>query len=151
MTQQRIFVLNGPNLNLLGQRKPEVYGTSTLKDVELSLRQRAQEYGFALEFLQTNHEGVLVDQVQRARAEAAGIIINPAAYTHTSVALHDALEAVDIPVVEVHLSNIHRREQFRHHSFVSLQATAVFAGAGAYGYLLALDFLAHHLGKDTAS
>ncbi|MFW0154727.1 type II 3-dehydroquinate dehydratase [Rothia sp. P6271] len=151
MTQQRIFVLNGPNLNLLGHRKPEVYGTSTLKDIESSLQHRAQEYGFALEFLQTNHEGVLVDQVQRARSEAAGIIINPAAYTHTSIALHDALEAVDVPIVEVHLSNIHRREQFRHQSFVSLQATAIFAGAGAYGYLLALDFLAHLLGEESTS
>ena len=129
-----IFVLNGPNLNLLGQRRPEVYGYTTLHDIERMVRERAAAHGFDVEFMQSNHEG-------------AAIIINPAAYTHTSVALHDALEAAELPVVEVHLSNVHRREEFRHHSFVSPQATAVIAGAGAYGYVMAVDFLAQHLAE----
>ena len=128
-----IFVLNGPNLNLLGQRRPEVYGYTTLHDIERMVRERAAAHGFDVEFMQSNHEGVLVDEIQRARTRGAAIIINPAAYTHTSVALHDALEAAELPVVEVHLSNVHRREEFRHRSFVSPQATAVIAGAGAYG------------------
>ncbi len=139
------FVLNGPNLNLLGTRKPEVYGFTTLADIEKQVTARAEEHGFTVQFFQTNHEGDLVDLIQRARAEACAIIINPAAYTHTSVAIHDALEAAELPVVEVHLSNIHRREQFRHHSFVSPQATAVIAGAGAFGYSMAVDFLSQHL------
>lgn len=140
-----ISVINGPNLNLLGVRKPEVYGHTTLADIEATLRQQATELGFELSFMQSNHEGDLVDAIQTARTQAAGIIINPAAYTHTSVALHDALEAAELPVVEVHLSNVHKREAFRHHSFVSPQATAVIAGAGAQGYELALAFLARHL------
>ncbi|MEX3610428.1 type II 3-dehydroquinate dehydratase [Rothia sp. LK2588] len=142
----RIFVLNGPNLNLLGHRKPEIYGHTTLADIEAQLRARAEQLGMEIEFLQSNHEGTLVDEIQRARTEADAIIINPAAYTHTSVALHDALESAEKPVVEVHLSNIHRREEFRHHSFVSPQATAIIAGAGAYGYTMALEFLHQHLG-----
>lgn len=141
-----IFVLNGPNLNLLGHRKPEIYGSTTLADIEHQVRDRASTHGFEIEFSQSNHEGVLVDEIQRARTEATAIIINPAAYTHTSVALHDALEATELPVVEVHLSNVHKREEFRHHSFVSPQATAVIAGAGSFGYTMAVDFLAHHLG-----
>lgn len=142
-----IFVLNGPNLNLLGQRRPEVYGYTTLHDIERMVRERAADHGFDVEFMQSNHEGALVDEIQRARTRGAAIIINPAAYTHTSVALHDALEAAELPVVEVHLSNVHRREEFRHHSFVSPQATAVIAGAGAYGYVMAVDFLAQHLAE----
>lgn len=142
-----IFVLNGPNLNLLGQRRPEVYGYTTLHDIERMVRERAAAHGFDVEFMQSNHEGALVDEIQRARTRGAAIIINPAAYTHTSVALHDALEAAELPVVEVHLSNVHRREEFRHHSFVSPQATAVIAGAGAYGYVMAVDFLAQHLAE----
>ena len=137
-----IFVLNGPNLNLLGQRRPEVYGYTTLHDIERMVRERAADHGFDVEFMQSNHEGVLVDEIQRARTRGAAIIINPAAYTHTSVALHDALEAAELPVVEVH-----RREEFRHRSFVSPQATAVIAGAGAYGYVMAVDFLAQHLAE----
>ena len=121
-----IFVLNGPNLNLLGQRRPEVYGYTTLHDIELMVRERAALHGFDIEFMQSNHEGLLVDEIQR-------------------VALHDALEAAELPVVEVHLSNVHQREEFRHHSYVSPQATAVIAGAGAYGYVMAVDFLAQHL------
>lgn len=144
---QTIFVLNGPNLNMLGTRKPEIYGTTTLADIEEQVRTCATEAGFDVQFMQSNHEGDLVDAIQRARTEAAAIVINPAAYTHTSVAIHDALEAVELPVVEVHLSNVHRREDFRHHSFVSLQATAVIAGAGTWGYTMAIDFLAHHLSE----
>lgn len=137
-----IFVLNGPNLNLLGVRKPEVYGTTTLADIESSVRERADALGLGIEFMQSNHEGALVDEIQRAREEAAGIVINPAAFTHYSVAIHDALEAAELPVVEVHLSNVHRREEFRHRSFVSLQAETVIAGAGPFGYVMALEYLA---------
>ncbi|WP_129359054.1 MULTISPECIES: type II 3-dehydroquinate dehydratase [Micrococcaceae] len=137
-----IFVLNGPNLNLLGVRKPEIYGSTTLSDIESTVRKRAQELGLGIEFMQSNHEGTLVDEIQRARSEAASIIINPAAFTHYSVAIHDALEAAELPVVEVHLSNVHRREEFRHRSFVSLQAETVIAGAGAFGYIMALEYLA---------
>ncbi|MEU7992200.1 type II 3-dehydroquinate dehydratase [Rothia amarae] len=144
---QTIFVLNGPNLNMLGTRKPEIYGITTLADIEEQVRTRAAQAGFDVQFMQSNHEGALIDEIQRARTEAAAIIINPAAYTHTSVAIHDALEAAELPVVEVHLSNVHRREDFRHRSFVSLQATAVIAGAGAWGYTMAIDFLAHYLNE----
>ncbi|MDO4916591.1 MAG: type II 3-dehydroquinate dehydratase [Rothia sp. (in: high G+C Gram-positive bacteria)] len=140
-----VFVLNGPNLNLLGTRKPEIYGTTTLSDIEQQIQNRAAKLELSVHFMQSNHEGVLIDEIQRARGEADAIIINPAAFTHTSVAIHDALEAAELPVVEVHLSNVHRREEFRHHSYVSLQATAVIAGAGALGYSMALDFLAQHL------
>ena len=138
---RHISVINGPNLNLLGVRKPEIYGRTTLADIEATLRAQATEVG-----MQSNHEGDLIDAIQAARTASAGIIINPAAYTHTSVALHDALEAAELPVVEVHLSNVHKREPFRHHSYVSPQATAVIAGAGTQGYELALSFLARHLG-----
>ncbi len=143
-----IFVLNGPNLNLLGHRRPEIYGHTTLVDIELSVRERAALHGFDVEFMQTNYEGKLVDETQRARTRGAAIVINPAAYTHTSVALHDALEAAELPVVEVHLSNIYRREEFRHHSYVSPQATTVISGAGAYGYVMAIDFIAEYLKDD---
>ncbi|MFW0180837.1 type II 3-dehydroquinate dehydratase [Rothia sp. P5766] len=142
-----ISVINGPNLNLLGARKPEVYGHTTLADIEATLRQQAADLGFELSFMQSNHEGDLVDAIQAAGTQAAGIIINPAAYTHTSLALHDALEAAELPVVEVHLSNVHKREPFRHRSFVSPQATAVITGAGAQGYELALTFLERQLRK----
>lgn len=144
---QTIFVLNGPNLNMLGTRKPEIYGITTLADIEEQVRTRAAQAGFDVQFMQSNHEGALIDEIQRARTEAAAIIINPAAYTHTSVAIHDALEAAELPVVEVHLSNVHRREDFRHRSFVSLQATAVIAGAGAWGYTMAIDFLTRYLNE----
>lgn len=137
-----VFVLNGPNLNLLGTRSPEVYGTTTLADIEHQCAQRAQERGLEVEFRQTNHEGELVDWIQQARTESCAVVLNAAAYTHTSVAVHDALEVLEVPVVEVHLSNVHRREEFRHHSFVSSQAEVVLAGAGAYGYLMALDWIA---------
>lgn len=137
-----VFVLNGPNLNLLGLREPEVYGADTLKDIEARVTERARTHGLTVDFRQTNVEGQLVDWVQEARTKAKGIVINPAAYTHTSVALLDAIKAVGIPTIEVHLSNIHAREEFRHHSYVSPAARGIIVGFGAYGYELAIDGLA---------
>lgn len=136
-----IYILNGPNLNLLGTRRPEVYGTTTLTDVEEAVRRRAAAAGHEVVFHQSNHEGEIIDRIHEARTGGAAIVINPAAFTHTSIAIHDALEAADVPIVEVHLSNVHRREAFRHVSYVSLQADVVIAGAGAYGYELAIDWL----------
>jgi 3-dehydroquinate dehydratase-2 len=137
-----VYVLNGPNLNLLGQRQPEVYGRDTLDDVGDALAALAADLGLAIRFHQSNHEGALVDLIQAARTEGAGIIINPGAYSHTSIAILDALNAFDGPVLEVHISNIHRREAFRHHSYVSLRADGVIAGFGTEGYLLALRRMA---------
>jgi 3-dehydroquinate dehydratase II len=141
-----IYILNGPNLNLLGQREPEVYGHTTLADVERACATLAKDLGLELRFLQTNHEGQLVDWVQEARGAAAGIIINPAALTHTSIAVLDALNAFDGPVIELHISQVHKREAFRHHSYVSRRADAVMAGFGTHGYELALRQMAHVLG-----
>ncbi|MEO5347071.1 MAG: type II 3-dehydroquinate dehydratase [Magnetococcus sp. YQC-9] len=135
----RFLVLNGPNLNLLGTRETTVYGGSTLADIEAACRNKAAELGVEIEFFQSNHEGALVDRIQAAFGMIDWIILNPAAYTHTSVAIRDALLAVNIPVIEVHLSNIHRRESFRHRSYVSDIAEGVIAGLGANGYLYALD------------
>ena len=137
-----ILILNGPNLNLLGTRQPEIYGRASLADVEKSCRSRAGELGLGLEFRQSNHEGELIDWIQQARGKMAGIVINPAGYSHSSVALLDALVASELPVIEVHLSNIFKREAFRHHSFVSEAARGVICGLGPRGYLLALDALA---------
>ncbi len=137
-----ILLLNGPNLNMLGTRQPEVYGRATLADVEAMCQARAKELGLALDCRQSNSEGEIVGWVQAVRGKCAGIVINPGAYSHTSVAILDALLAVDAPVVEVHLSNIHRREAFRHHSYVSQAAHGVICGFGAEGYLMALDGLA---------
>jgi len=134
-----IHVLNGPNLNLLGLREPEIYGRATLADIEAGLKSHAVSEGCEIVFEQTNHEGTLVELIQTARTEASGVILNPAAYTHTSVAVHDALNTLDIPVIELHLSNPHAREAFRHRSYVSPVATGVIAGFGAAGYRLALD------------
>lgn len=134
----RVHIINGPNLNLLGQRQPEIYGRETLDDVVRSCRALAATLGLEIETFQSNHEGAIVDAVQAARDVAGGIIINPAAYTHTSVAILDALNAFDGRVIEVHLSNIHKREAFRHHSYVSARADAVIAGCGVQGYELAL-------------
>lgn len=133
-----ITLLNGPNLNLLGQRQPEVYGHETLDDVVTACTALADELGLRIKPLQSNHEGQLVDWIQAARADSAGIIINPGAYSHTSVAILDALNTFDGKVLEVHISNIHRREAFRHHSYVSSRAEGVIAGFGTEGYLLAL-------------
>ncbi|GLS86848.1 3-dehydroquinate dehydratase [Cypionkella aquatica] len=137
-----IFVLNGPNLNMLGQRQPEIYGQETLADVVAQLTALAPELGLSVEAMQSNHEGQLVDWIQDARGVAAGIIINPGAYSHTSVAILDALNLFEGVVLEVHISNIHKREAFRHHSFVSSRAEGVIAGFGTEGYLLALRRMA---------
>jgi 3-dehydroquinate dehydratase-2 len=137
-----VFVLNGPNLNLLGVRDPSVYGHDTLGDIEERCAARAAALDLEIDFRQTNHEGQLVDWIQEARETAEGIILNAGALTHTSVAVLDALFAAGLPVIEVHLSNIFRRESFRHHSYVSLAATGVICGLGAKGYELALDAIA---------
>ncbi|WP_127753205.1 MULTISPECIES: type II 3-dehydroquinate dehydratase [unclassified Devosia] len=142
---KRVLVLNGPNLNLLGIREPGIYGSNTLKDIENLCRDTATELGLSVDFRQSNHEGELVTWIQDARATADAILINPAAYSHTSLAIADALKAVGLPVAEVHLSNIHQREPFRHHSFVSAVAVGVLCGFGALGYKLALQALAEKL------
>jgi 3-dehydroquinate dehydratase-2 len=143
-----IAVLNGPNLNLLGMREPEKYGTATLDDVEALCAEAAEELGLAIDFRQTNLEGELISWIQECRGNAAGIIINPAGYSHTSIALMDALLAVDLPVVEVHITNIHRREAFRHLSYVSRAAVGVICGLGVGGYALALRAIAGIIGQD---
>ena len=132
-----IYILNGPNLNLLGKRQPEIYGTDTLEDAASRCREVAESSGLNVDLRQSNHEGQIVDWIHEAHQKAAAIIINPAAYTHTSIAILDALFTFDGPVVEVHLSNIHKREAFRHHSYVSARADAVIAGCGIEGYALA--------------
>ena len=137
-----IFVLNGPNLNLLGVREPATYGYDTLADVEQRCIARGDALDLTIEFRQTNHEGQLVDWIQEARDSADGIVFNAGALTHTSVAILDALNAAELPVIEVHLSNIFRREEFRHHSYVSRAATGVICGFGLKGYVLALDAMA---------
>jgi 3-dehydroquinate dehydratase II len=137
-----ITILNGPNLNLLGQREPDKYGHTTLPEVEAQCAKLAAELGLKTEAFQSNHEGSLLDHIHAARDSSAGIIINPAAYSHTSVALFDALSTFDGPVLEVHISNIHKREAFRHHSYVSARADGVIAGFGTEGYLLALRRMA---------
>jgi 3-dehydroquinate dehydratase-2 len=137
----QVLVLHGPNLNLLGTREPEVYGSQTLAQIDAELAKIAADAGAGLHSFQSNHEGALVDRIQAARADGTDfILINPAAYTHTSVAIRDALAGVAIPFVEVHLSNIHRREAFRHHSYLSDLAVGVICGLGATGYRLALEF-----------
>ncbi len=134
----QISIFNGPNLNLLGLRQPEIYGHETLQDVENNCSALASDLGVKIEFRQSNHEGQLVDWIQEARDTSAGIIINPAAYSHTSVAILDALNTFEGPVMEVHISNIHSREAFRHHSYISQRADGVIAGCGTDGYLFAL-------------
>lgn len=137
-----LFILNGPNLNLLGTREPGVYGSTTLAEIEADCRQAAEKLSLAVDFRQSNKEGELVDWIQEAGQAARGIIINPGAYTHTSIALADALAAVGLPTAEVHLSNIFAREPFRRHSYVSPVAVGVITGFGATGYILALEALA---------
>jgi 3-dehydroquinate dehydratase-2 len=140
-----ILVIHGPNLNLLGSREPGTYGTSTLETIDAMLVQLADELGCRIVSFQSNHEGAIVDRIHQGAAEGvAGILINPAAFTHTSVAIRDALAAVGIPAVEVHLSNIHRREEFRHHSFIAPVAVGQIAGFGAESYLLGLRALFSH-------
>lgn len=145
-----VFVLNGPNLNLLGMREPGIYGASTLSDVEQLCEQAAQRNGFALRFHQSNHEGALIDWLHEAGrmrrdGQLAGVVLNAAAYTHTSVALMDAIKGADVPVIELHISNVHAREAFRHHSYIAPVARAVMCGLGVQGYSLAIDAVAQCL------
>lgn len=140
-----ILVLNGPNLNLLGTRQPAVYGYTTLADIESMCRDHAAEHGFGLGFSQSNHEGVLIDAIHAARGCHDGIILNAGAYTHTSVALMDALSSAQVPAIELHLSNVHAREAFRHGSYIARVAVGVICGFGARGYIIALDAMRGHL------
>ena len=142
-----IHLIQGPNLNLLGQRQPEIYGHETMEDVGRMAADAARRHGLDLRQMQSNSEGALVDMIQAARGTAAGIVINPGAYSHTSIAILDALNAFEGPVAEVHISDIHVREEFRHHSYVSLRADAVIVGKGVQGYVMAVDALAERLGQ----
>ena len=142
---KRVLVLNGPNLNLLGTREPEIYGADTLQDVEALCQRTGAECGLDVDFRQSNHEGELITWIHEARGTADAIVINPGGYSHTSVAIHDALKGVGLPVAEVHISNIHQRESFRHHSFVSAVAFGVICGFGVSGYRMALTALAEKL------
>jgi len=147
MPKNKLYVLNGPNLNLLGTREPELYGRATLGDVETLCRATAKRFGLEVEFRQSNHEGEIVDCIQEARAKkAAGLVINPAGFTTTSIAILDALQTLEAPIIEVHITNIHARESFRRHSYVSLVARAVACGFGIEGYALAIRGLAAMIG-----
>jgi len=148
-----VLILNGPNLNLLGTRKPEVYGTTTLADVEKMCTDAAAELGLDVEFKQSNHEGQLIDWIQETGAavkagESIGAVFNPGAFTHTSVALHDAIEGASLPLIECHISNVHKREEFRHHSFISPVASGIIVGFGVHGYVLAINGL-HQLSQSS--
>ncbi len=142
MNGATIVILNGPNLNLLGVREPATYGTETLADIEEACLERGAELGLTIEFRQSNHEGALVDWIQEARETAHGIIINPGGYTHSSVAILDALRATELPVIEVHISNIFRRESYRARSYISQAAVGIISGLGGHGYVLALEAMA---------
>ena len=144
-----VLILNGPNLNMLGVREPAIYGHGTLADIESMCHDRAADLGLSVDFRQSNFEGELVSMIQQARDRAAGIIINPAGYTHTSVAIHDALKLSDLPVIELHLSNPHQRESFRHISYVTAVAKGSIAGFGSHGYVLALDAMGRLLERDS--
>ena len=144
-----VAVLNGPNMNMLGLRQPQLYGSATLDDVEALCAETAEQLGLAIDFRQTNGEGELITWVQQCRGRAAGIVINPAGYTTTSIALMDALLATELPTIEVHITNIHRREEFRHHSFISKAAVGVICGLGVGGYALALTAMADLLEQRT--
>ncbi|MGJ8647403.1 MAG: type II 3-dehydroquinate dehydratase [Marinomonas colpomeniae] len=145
-----IMILNGPNLNLLGTREPETYGHETLADVEIMCRDAAKTLGYDIDFHQSNHEGALIDLIHEAgrrikEGVLLGVVFNPGAYTHTSIALHDAIKGADVPVIEVHISNVHARESFRHHSYISSVATGVVVGMGVQGYVLGIQGLVHKL------
>ena len=143
---QTIFLMNGPNLNLLGKREPQIYGHETLDDIARDCTALAGEFGLSLRAMQSNWEGQLIDWIHEAREQAAGIILNPGAFTHTSIAILDALNTFKGPVIEVHISQVHKREAFRHHSYVSHRADAVMAGFGTHGYQLAVRHMARLLG-----
>jgi 3-dehydroquinate dehydratase-2 len=145
-----ILVINGPNLNMLGAREPEIYGRATLADIQAAATAKAKEHGLTLDFRQSNTEGEIIDWIQQARGKADGIIINAGGYTHTSVAIMDALAAADQPVIEVHISNIFKREEFRHQSYISRVATGVVCGLGVQGYILAVDAMAELARKKSA-
>lgn len=149
MAGETVFILNGPNLNLLGTREPEIYGRASLADIEKACADRAAALKLKIDFRQSNHEGALVDWIQEASKKAAGLIVNPSAYTHTSIALHDALKAMAGPKIEVHLSNVHAREEFRRNSFVSPAVYGVICGFGAESYLLALDAIRRLIDKSS--
>ena len=147
----KVVVLNGPNLNLLGQREPAVYGAATLADVEALCRASGAKLGFEVDFLQSNHEGVLIDALHAAgrgvkSGEVLGVVFNPGAYTHTSVALHDAIKGAEVPLIEIHISNVHAREAFRHHSYISPAAAGIVVGFGVDGYVLAIEGLVRKFG-----
>lgn len=147
-----ILVLNGPNLNLLGQREPAQYGTTTLKDVENLCTETAKRLGFEVKCLQSNHEGVLIDALHEAGrgvkdGSVLGVVMNPGAYTHTSIALHDAIKGAEVPLIEIHISNVHAREEFRHHSYVSSAAAGIVVGFGVDGYVLAIEGLVRKFHK----
>lgn len=142
-----VYILNGPNLNLLGKRQPHIYGHVTLADVEADCAALAKELGVSIRFLQSNYEGQIIDWIHEARENGAGIVINPAAFTHTSVAILDALNTFEGPVIEVHISNVHKRESFRHHSYISLRADGVIAGCGTEGYALGLRRVANMISE----
>ena len=145
-----VLVLNGPNLNLLGLRQPEVYGTTTLAMIEEACRAHGEAHGLAITCAQSNSEGALIDAIHAARGQLGGIVLNAGAYTHTSVALMDAIASVELPVIEVHLSNIHARESFRHHSYIAPVALGQICGFGPHGYILALDALRAHFDRPGA-
>lgn len=147
----KILIINGPNLNLLGMREPEVYGKETLSDIERICQKRADSHEVGIDFKQSNHEGEIVDLIQSASKDYVGIIINPAAYTHTSVAIRDALLSTDLPIIELHLSNVHKREEFRQHSYVSDIAHGVICGFGSKGYALAVEAMVDLVKNDGAS
>jgi 3-dehydroquinate dehydratase-2 len=142
---RRILLINGPNLNLLGTREPEIYGSTTLQMVESQAQAQAASLSAHLETFQSNHEGAIVDRIQQARGSVDAVVINPGAFTHTSVAIRDALLGVEIPFVELHVSNVHAREQFRKHSYLSDKAEAVICGLGVFGYQAAIEFAAKHM------
>jgi 3-dehydroquinate dehydratase II len=146
-----VYVLNGPNLNLIGSREPEVYGRQSLSDIEKTVTTRAKKLGLEVVFRQSNHEGELVDWIQEARTKGSGIIINAGAYSHTSIALLDALRALEKPIIELHLTNLHQRERYRHHSYVSAVAKGVIMGFGSMGYVMALDAMAALVGTGKAT
>ncbi len=137
---KKILIINGPNLNLLGTREPEIYGKTTLKDIEMQLKDRAEKLNVEIECFQSNHEGEIVDKIHSAKNNFDAVIINPAAYTHTSVAIRDAFASVDIPTIEVHISNVYSREEFRHNSLIAPVVVGQIAGLGIQGYLLALEY-----------